>query len=317
MSKHQKPNSTVVNQMSKPSWALRVERWIPAIFLIPAVAVLFFILVVPLLSNVVLGFFDWSLIRPGPPAFIGLENYRLMLQSTEFWDSVIRTLVFATSTVACQFILGFAFALALSSAFLRRGVTLLRGITLLPMTLTTVVAATMWKLMFEPQFGIINFIIDSFGIPHNLVWLASPSTALISVIIVETWRNTPFVALILAAGMAMLPSEPYEAAVVDGASSLQSFFFITLPLLKNAIMLAIVLRLMDALRAFGTVHVLTNGGPARLTEIASIRVYKEAFGHFDLGYGAVLAQAVFLITMIFSLLVISVIQGRREKQGGS
>lgn len=306
--KHKGTVIALLSQFPNQILNIQIERLIPIIFLIPALTFIFVVLIIPLLANLILGFYNWNLLSPDLPNFVGLENYISMFKSVEFWDSIVRTLIFAFSTIFFQFLLGFAFALALTSVVFKRWSTLIRGIVILPLTLTTVVAATMWRLMYEPQFGIINYALDSLGISHNLIWLSSPSTALLSVIIVEIWRNTPFVALILAAGLAMLPEEPYEASFVDGASPLQSFFYITLPLMQNAIMLALVLRLMDALKAFGIVHVLTKGGPARLTEIVSIRVFKEAFEYFDIGYGAVLAQVVLIITILFSVLVIKVIK---------
>lgn len=280
----------------------RLGRALPYVFVLPAVAIILAIKGVPLLSNVILGFFDLNLLRIRPPEFVGLSNYAKMLGSTLFWESFARTGLFAVSTVGAQMLLGFAFALAINH--LGRGQMVVRGLVLLPMMVASVASALVWRLMLEPQFGIVNHLLSSIGFERTPEWLSSPSTAMLSVIIVEVWRNTPFAALIFAAGLSMLPTEPYEAALVDGASPLQSFRYITLPLLRNTIMLVLVLRVMDALRAFDVIYVLTEGGPGRLTEVAGIYVFKQAFQHFDLGYGAVLALALFVVIMICSLFVI-------------
>ncbi len=257
-----------------------------------------------------MGFFSWRLIQSHLREFIWLANYKKMITSSAFWESIGRTVIFTISTVSLQFMIGFVVAIAVVR--LGRSRRFVSALILMPMMIPSVVAGLSWNLLFEPQFGFINYILSLLSLPSNLEWLASPSTALFSIIIVETWRNTPFVVLVLSAGLMMLPDEPYEAAYVDGATSSQIFVYITLPMLVPIISLVLVVRFMDALRAFAIVYVLTKGGPGRVTELASIHVYSSAFEYLNLGYGSVLAQALFILVLIASLLIIYIFRKKDE-----
>ncbi len=268
----------------------------------PALLLVFLIKGAPIIANFVVGFFNFRLTRQVPDAFIWFENYARMFESAAFWNALGRTGILSVSTISLQFILGFAVSLTLVKVGRLRH--FLSGLILLPMMVPSVVAALTWMLLLDPNFGIVNHMLGSIGLPSQINWLGSSSTALLSVIIVETWRNTPFVVLILSAGLVMLPEEPFEAARIDGATRLQTFWHLTLPMMMPVITLVLVIRFMDTLRAFDTIYVLTKGGPGQATETASVHVYYSAFQHFNLGYGSVLAQTVFLVIVAISMFII-------------
>ncbi len=277
------------------------RRLIPYLFVAPAIVVLSVVVLFPLLNSVRLGLTSWSLTNFNSPGFIGLDNYARMLRDKRFLASLVRTLLFAGGTVALQFLIGFGMALVFAGIV--RGRKLVNTLVLLPIMIPSVVAAVMWLLILEPQFGLLNAVLRLLGAPGNTAWLSSISTALGSMIVIETWRGVPFVALILTAGIASLPPEPYEAASIDGASHFQTLRYLTVPLLSPLIMLVLALRIIDALRSFDTFYVLTRGGPADATAIASIFLYRQSFESYQLGYSSVLGQALLLTIAAVSALV--------------
>ncbi|MFN7132607.1 MAG: carbohydrate ABC transporter permease [Myxococcales bacterium] len=226
--------------------------------------------------------------------FVGLANYRFLLEDPRFAAALGNTLYFTVVAVAVELLLGLAVALLLDAAMRGRG--LLRAAVLVPWAITTVVAAKMWAWLLNPEYGLVNAALP--GGERN--WLGTPGLAMHAAILVDVWKTTPFMALLLLAGLQTIPPDLYRAAQVDGASRWQRFRRITLPLLKPAVLVAVLFRSLDAFRVFDAVYVLTDGGPANTTETLSIYAYKTLMRAGDFGYGSTLAVATFGCAVLLS-----------------
>jgi trehalose/maltose transport system permease protein len=231
-----------------------------------------------------------------PTEFVGLQNYRDLLHDTIFRDSIVVTVKFTLVTVAFELVLGLIIALVVNSGFKGRGV--MRAMMLVPWAIPTVVAAQMWKWMYDDVFGVINDgLIRLHIVDEPVAWISQSSTALASVAAVDIWKTTPFVALLLLAGLQVIPNEVYEAADVDGASKWHQFWRITLPLLVPAILVVLVFRTLDALRVFDVFYVFFG---SRLdTQTMAIYTQNTIVATGDVGYGAAMSVAIFLIIGIF------------------
>ncbi len=247
---------------------------------------LFIILMVvfPLCYTVYLSFTEWSM-GVTAPKFIGLVNYKELLKDERFLNSIWRTLYIAFGSVIIEVILGTAIALFLNREY--RGKDLSKTLFLLPMVATPVAIGMVWLLIYEPTIGVANYLLNWIGI-DPVMWLVKPVTVLNSLIIIEVWEWTPMIMLIVLAGLAGLPSDPYEAAVVDGANKVQIFTKVTLPLLTNTIVIAALLRLIDALKTFDIIYSTTQGGPANASETLNILAYTTSFSYFKMGRGSAL-----------------------------
>jgi trehalose/maltose transport system permease protein len=231
-----------------------------------------------------------------PTEFVGLQNYRDLLHDTIFRDSIVVTVKFTVITVAFELVLGLVIALVVNSGFKGRGV--MRAMMLVPWAIPTVVAAQMWKWMYDDVFGVINDgLLRLHVVDEPVAWISQSSTALASVAAVDIWKTTPFVALLLLAGLQVIPNEVYEAADVDGASKWHQFWRITLPLLVPAILVVLVFRTLDALRVFDVFYVFFG---SRLdTQTMAIYTQNTIVATGDVGYGAAMSVAIFLIIGIF------------------
>jgi len=210
---------------------------------------------------------------------------------------------------AFEFFLGLGLALLLDQPFRGRG--LFRAILLIPMMLPPVVVGVVWRLMYNPDFGAINGTLKGAGVnTEALTWTASPGLALASVIAVDIWQWTPFMFLILLAGLQAIPQEPYEAAMIDGSNWWQTFCHVTLPMLKPAILIALLLRTMDLLRVFDQIFILTGGGPGFATETVSLYIYRAAFRFADFGYAAAMSFVLLALTNVISLIYIRFLQAK-------
>lgn len=240
------------------------------------------------------------------PNFIGLSHYKHYLNESRMWVSLWNTIVFTLSSVALQMVFGLMIALIINTSFKGRG--LVRASVLIPWAIPTVVIAMIWRFLYDGQNGIIAKIFASTGVIPDMGYLLSTKTgAMISIIVADTWKTTPFVALLLLAGLLTIPSSLYEAAKVDGASKVQQFFSITLPLMKPAILVALLFRTLDAFRVFDLIYVLTGGGPANSTESISIYAYKVMFGQLNFGAGSALSVIVFICVAIISAIYIKIL----------
>ena len=279
--------------------SLRQERYLKYLLLVPTMFLLLALTIFPFFYAVYLTFLDTK----GPVwRFVGGQNYGRLL--TDIFDSrsllrnaVTNTGVFTLSAVGVEFLLGLGLALLFNTALWGKGA--FRAILLIPMMLPPIVVAILFKLLYEPSFGVLNWFLRLLGL-QGLLWEASASTAMFSLILIDVWEWTPFVFLILLAGLQAIPEEPYEAAAVDGASPWQLFWYITFPLLKPAILIVLLLRIMDALRLFDQVFILTGGGPANATETVSLYIYKVAFRFSDLGYAALVSFVLLAVTILLS-----------------
>jgi multiple sugar transport system permease protein len=245
-----------------------------------------------------LSFHEWMLrsFIKGVP-WVGLSNYFSLFSNPDFITSLRITFTFVISAITIEFTLGMGLALLLNHDL--RGKGMIRSMILLPMMCTNVVIGLTWRLLFNYQFGVINYFISQIGF-SPVEWLSNTQMAMISVIIVDVWNTTSFVALMLLAGLQSMPEEPFEAARIDGASAWQTFIYLTLPLLRPIILVALLWRLIDTFRIFDVVYLLTAGGPARATETVSIYIYNYGFKSFNLGYASAASYAMILIMLVIA-----------------
>ncbi|MBD8103904.1 MULTISPECIES: carbohydrate ABC transporter permease [Plantibacter] len=229
--------------------------------------------------------------------FTGWQNYVSLAQDQEVVEAAVWTAAFTAVTVTAELVIGMVMAVFINSRRFTRRLRALRGIVLMPLMLSGVIAGFMWRLLFDPQFGPVNDIITRLGGSPTEFFIADGPTRLV-VMLAEIWLTTPFVMLILLAGMQSIPVEYDEAASVDGAGSARRFFSITLPLLRPTILVVLVIRTMDALRVFDIIYIMTRGGPGTSTATLMLYDYKFAFNHYDMGRASALSL-VFLIVIAF------------------
>jgi trehalose/maltose transport system permease protein len=265
-------------------------------FVMPAVVLLSLITVYPLFSVFSLSLhrrlllFDIS-------KFVGLDNYVYLLTDDRFWNALGNTVYFTGASVAIELLLGLGIAMLLNRSFRFKGV--LTAVILVPWAVPTVVSARIWEWMYNTDFGILNYLLGT-----RINWLGSPLWALNAAVFMDIWKTTPFVVILLLAGLKVIPRELFQAARIDGASSWQLFRRITLPLLLPVVLVVLIFRTLDAFRIFDAVYVLTGGGPANTTETLSIYAYKVLFQTLQFGYGSTLSVIVFLCTGAITVLYI-------------
>ena len=267
------------------------------ILLLPSLAIVAFVAIWPLIQTVYQSFTDAHLTGTLPTTTVGLKNYTDLLSDIAFRNSIVTTIKFALITVVAEFVLGMIIALVVNSNFRGRG--LVRTAMLIPWAIITVVSAQMWKWMFNDTYGVINDLLyNKIGIPgHPIAWIADPAYNFYTVAAVDIWKTTPFVALLLLAGLQVIPGDVYEAATVDGASKVRQFISITLPLLRPAILVTLIFRTLDALRVFDVFYVMLGSSGSS----QSMAIYDQEnivqFG--NLGYGAAISVAIFIIIAVF------------------
>ena len=271
--------------------------------LIPALLVVALVAIYPLGKTIYYSFTNQEFLQGiEPTKWVGLENYRTLWHDTIFRNAVWETIKFTLITVAFEFVLGMIIALVVNSSFKGRGA--MRAVMLVPWAIPTVVAAQMWKWMFDDVYGVINDAgVRLHILSHSHAWISEPSTALASVCAVDIWKTTPFVALLLLAGLQVIPSDLYEAASVDGASKLQQFWRITLPLLLPAILVALIFRTLDALRVFDVFYVFFGNRPD--TQTMAIYAQSTIVGDGHVGYGSAISVAIFLIIAVFVIIYVT------------
>lgn len=276
---------------------------LPYLLLAPTVAVLLALSVYPLVYLVRVSLRTGA----GENERWTLAHFARLASDPFFFDALGHTLLYAASALTLEFMLGLGLAVLLHGELRARG--LFRAALLVPMMLPPVVVGVVWRLMLNPNFGAINGTLKGLGFDTDaLTWTASPRLALASVVAVDVWQWTPFMFLVLLAGLQAIPREPYEAALVDGASRWQTFRDVTLPLLKPAMLVALLLRTMDLLRVFDQIFILTEGGPGFATETVSLYIYRAAFRFGDFGYAAAMSFVLLLLTNVVSLVYIRLLQ---------
>ena len=288
------------------------SKRLPWLLLAPALSVLALVLALPLGYCLYLSLFDVSL-RTGQARFAGLENYLRLVTDLRFLSSAARTLAFVGVSLALELVLGLGLALMMHQLWRGRG--LFRAAVMVPWAIPTVVSGLLWAWIFNDRLGLANAVLAAAGL-EPVAWLAGPGTAWAALMAAEVWKTAPFVALILLAGLQMIPRELYEAAEIDGASRREAFFRITLPLLSPVMLLAMLFRTVDAMRVFDLVAVMTGGGPAGATEVLSLYSYRVLFTNLEFGYGSAVSAVLFLAAMAVSLAYMRAMLGRERASGG-
>ncbi len=272
----------------------RNAKWI---FPLPALLAMLVLIVAPILANLVLSTYNFFIGMS--PSFVGLQNFREAFSDARVGNGLRATFYFTGLAVPIQLVLGLAVALLFNREFPGKGVV--RTIILLPMVATPVAIALIWALMFNPNLGVLNYFLESLGLARSL-WVADTRLVIPSLVLVDVWQWTPFIALILLAALQGVSKELYEAARIDGATSLQNFWHITLPSIRSAIVVALILRSIDALKTFDIIYVITQGGPGIASETLNVYAFKTGFEFFRAGYAATL-----LILLLFVVLGVAIV----------
>jgi len=263
----------------------------------PAVFALFLIVVLPIAFNLYLALTKWT-IGLGQPRFIGLENFVELLSDERVRNGMKVMIYFSGLSLSLEIVLGLLIAIYFNRQF--KGSEVVQAIYIIPFAATPVAVALIWRIMLNPEIGVLNYLLESVGLPRSL-WVSSQTTVIPALVMVDVWKWTPMITLIVLAGLKSLPHEPYEAARVDGASALQIFWYITLPLIRPVLIAALMLRSLDNLKEFDIIYTITQGGPGVASETLYLYSYNVAFNFFKAGYGSALMVVVFLIVLGFNV----------------
>lgn len=277
-----------------------LDRNVKWLFPLPAILFILVMMVFPIAYTGWNSLTPWSISQGRPAVFWGLENYQKLPDDSRFVASIGRTFYFTLLAVAVEVILGVAIALLLNREF--RFKRIINSIMLLPMMATPVAIAMVWLLMYVPTTGIINFALRSLNLPEGL-WVYNAQTVIPALALVDIWEWTPMIILICLAGLTALPRDPFEAAVVDGASTWQTIRYITLPMLMPTVSVAALLRLIDALKTFDIIYTMTQGGPGYTSETLNIYAFIQSFQYFNFGYASSVLVIFFAVVLGVSLLV--------------
>jgi len=277
---------------------LGLGRHTYTLMIVPAALTILLIILFPLVYTLWMALHEYSMGDNAAPRFVGLANYLHAFRDQRFLEAIPRTFYFTLMGVVAPTAIGTAAALLFAREFPGRG--LLRTVFSLPMMATPVSIALIWQMMFHPQLGVLNYFLSLLHVSPQ-PWIFSTRSVLPTLAIVETWQWTPFVMLIVLGGLAALPSEPYEAALIDGASRLQTIWYVTIPLVWPYIMIALLLRSIDALKAFDLIYVMTQGGPGTASETLNIFLYLQAFAFYNIGLSSAVVVIYFIILLVMSI----------------
>jgi trehalose/maltose transport system permease protein len=262
----------------------------------PAVVIVIMIIGFPLIQVVADSFLHKKADGSVPPTFAGLGNYQFILTDPDFWQALGVTLIFTVTSVILESVLGLVVALIANSDFKGRGV--LRVAILIPWAIPTVVSSKIWQWMFNDIYGVANIVLANLHIiPNKIAWLATPATALPVIIAVDVWKTTPFMSLLLLAGLQLIPGDLYEAASIDGANKVKQFFSLTLPLLLPTLLVALIFRTLDALRVFDIFYVMVGNQPG--LETVATYAQQQLVAYLDAGIGSATSMVILIIIMIF------------------
>jgi multiple sugar transport system permease protein len=293
---------------SKPAERRNVSSWLERqarfVFIAPALIALLLLVIFPIAYTIWMSLHNWQLSSVAQPRFIGLDNFwKLLTNDSRFLGATGRTLLFTLMATSVQLVLGVALALLFNRQFLGRGFW--RALAILPMVTTPVAIALIFVMMMHPTLGVLNYLLQVVGLPPSL-WIYSERTVMLTLVMVDTWQWTPLIMLIVLAGLASMPDEPFEAARIDGASRVQVFFYITLPLLRPSIVVAALFRIIDAIKTFDIIFVMTSGGPGYASETINLYLFNTAFSYFDMGYASAIVVIFFTMIMVLAVLTIRV-----------
>jgi trehalose/maltose transport system permease protein len=285
--------------MAKEIDLMERQRRLAWFLIVPAVLVVFLVIGYPLAQVLVYSVLKYKLDGVTPPSFVGLGNYLFIFSDSDFWRAVVNTLIFTFFSVTLEAVLGLAVALVANSKF--KGRSILRVAILIPWAIPTVVSSKIWAWMFNDIYGVVNVLLTNLHIlPQKIAWLATPLTAMPVIIAVDVWKTTPFMALLLLAGLGLIPSDLYEAAAIDGASKFRQFFSVTLPLLMPTLLVALIFRTLDALRVFDIFYIMVGGQG----NMATMAIYNQQWlvSFLDAGIGSAASVIILLVIMIFVIL---------------
>ena len=284
-------------------------------YLLPVMLIIVIVVLYPLINAFYVSFHQWDLATGGRMFYIGPGNYLDIIHDQYYWSAIARSLFYVLLVVPVELVLGTFIAELLNHEL--KGQRLWRLIFILPMMITPVVAAMLWKIIYDSQFGVLNWILSLLGMGPQ-VWLGNPKPAMFSVAVIDIWQNTPFVILIMLASLQSIPGEIIEAAMIDGAGKWQIFRHITLVYLKNALLLSAIFRIVDSFRVFDNIYVLTKGGPGRATEVISVYTYKTGFSLLKLGLSASQSFVLLALTLIMAVpLIIAMLRGIGLQRGSA
>lgn len=268
-------------------------------FVIPALVVVAAVIIFPWAFTLWMSAQRWTLGQS--QSFVGFDNFLRLAMDQRFWESLVNTLYYTGLSVVAPIVLGVIAALIFDANFPLRGV--LRAVFVMPMMATPVAVALVWTMMFHPQLGVLNYLLSLVGIPAQ-EWIFNKHTVIPSLVAVETWQWTPLVMLIVLGGLASMPRDPFESADIDGANGWQKFFYLTLPMIAPFIMIAVIIRSIDAIKSFDIIFAMTQGGPGTASETINIYLYNTAFAYYDIGYGSAMVAVFFVIIIALSLILL-------------
>jgi multiple sugar transport system permease protein len=292
--------------MKMPLTLLSRERIFASSLLIPCFLFVAIFAFYPIINSFYLSLHKIILGLPGlGQPFVGFDNYKELFKDRIALHSLVNTLLFVFTTTFFEILFGLAIALVINKHFMGRGIV--RAAILVPWAIPTVVASQMWRFIFNDKYGLLNFVLYGPDTSSYTAWLADPATAFAAIVVADVWKTSSFAGLLILAGLQTIPDELYEAARIDGATVWQQFIKITLPLIKPALLIALLFRTMDAFRVFDLVFVMTQGGPADSTNVLQFYGYKKIFAEGMMGYGSTISVLVFLITFVIALFYIKVL----------
>ena len=275
-----------------------MEKRIKYGFTLPALILIGIIVVFPLVYNLFMSMNSWFVASGRGPEWIGLKNYTTLLTDGRFWNSLKVTFLFSIGALSAEIILGTSLALFLNREF--RGKNIVKLIFLFPIAATPVAVSLIWGMMYNYDLGIINILLQNLGL-KPLLWLASPDLVIPALIITDTWQWTPLILLIVLANLESLPTDPFESARVDGANIFQIIYHITLPMVRPAIVVAAMIRSIDAIKTFDMIYVMTQGGPDIASENLNLYIFQTGFSYFRMGTASSLAIVLFAIVLAFNV----------------
>lgn len=287
-------------------WKIR-EMGVKMSFLMPGIIILVLLSVYPFFYCIFLSFHSWNLVRPQWGFnFVGIQNFIDALSAPRFIDSVGSTFIILGGALILQFILGLGIAMLLNVDI--KGMPIVRAVIILPSVVTPIVVGILWSLLYKYQYGLINYLLNFFGLP-SVHWLTSEWEARLCIMLADTWQWTPFVALVILAGLRSVPEALSEAAFIDGAGQWQQFRYITLPLIKPTILVVMLLRTIDGFRMFEKIFAITKGGPAGATETTSFLIYIQGFQLWEMGVAAASSILFLVIVTIVTQIILRGFRG--------
>ena len=289
------------------------DRQIGILFVVPFLVTSVVFMGYPVAQAIRMAFYSINPLRPGQNTFVGLDNFYFLFDDALFWQSFYQATVWTLSSIFLQTVMGVSLALLLHVPL--RGISVFRGLLLFPYIVPTVVIALIWRWMFNPEIGIVNHSLMSFGlIEENIYWLSTPTMAMVSTVMLNVWKYTPFVIICVLAKLQTIPLELYDAAKVDGAGTLRRFLDITLPQLKEVLIVVVIFRTIGTFNKFEEIYLLTKGGPGTSTFNLAIYSFEQSIANLRMGVGAATAVVMMVVLFLGSVLYLRVFKFAEEEE---